>query len=158
MLHGTTLALAGRQPIEIRYEVTCDKSWRTIRAQVTLLRESRERSLELAVEGGRWYAQGREIREVRGSIDVDLGWSPSTNTLPIRRLHLRVRESSGPLTMAWVRFPELTVEPLAQEYLRLSRNRYRYRSRRGSFKAELEVDRDGLVVTYGDFWRRIRPV
>lgn len=155
MLRGTILALAGRQPVEVRYEVACDKAWRTTRAQITLLQESRERSLELAVESGRWYAQGREIRKVRGSIDVDLGWSPSTNTLPIQRLGLRVGESSGPLTMAWVRFPELTVEPLAQEYLRLSRRRYRYVSRKGSFRAELEVDRDGLVVTYGDFWRRI---
>ena len=154
-LRGTILAPAGREPVEVRYEVVCNKDWKTTGAHVTLLRGRRERSLELAVRKGRWYARGREIRRVRGSIDVDLGWSPSTNTLPIRRLGLRVGESSGPLTMAWVRFPELTVQPLAQEYRRLAPRRYLYGSRQGSFAAELEVDRDGLVVTYGDFWRRV---
>ncbi|WP_245468849.1 MULTISPECIES: putative glycolipid-binding domain-containing protein [unclassified Mesorhizobium] len=33
--------------------------------------------------------------------------------------------------------------------------RYLYESRVSDFGRELEIDRDGLVVSYPDFWRRI---
>ncbi|WP_245317925.1 MULTISPECIES: putative glycolipid-binding domain-containing protein [unclassified Mesorhizobium] len=32
--------------------------------------------------------------------------------------------------------------------------RYLYESRVSDFRRELEIDRDGLVVTYPDFWQR----
>ncbi len=92
---------------------------------------------------------------LRGCLDVDLSWSPSTNTLPIRRLGLEVGQASAALTAAWVRFPDLALIPLEQEYRRLSDRRYRYTSRGGAFTAEIDVDEHGLVVNYGDFWKRV---
>ena len=35
---------------------------------------------------------------------------------------------------AWVRFPDLTLQPLPQEYIRLADRQYRYSSRSGAFK------------------------
>jgi hypothetical protein len=154
-LRGTILTLSGQQPVEVRYEVACDAAWRTTQTHIALFERGRERSLDLVVEDDRWYQRGRENRAVRGCVDVDLGWSPSTNTLPIRRLKLKVGDSSGQLNMAWVRFPELEVELLPQEYRRLSKRRYRYASRRGSFTAEIQVDEAGLVVDYNGFWGRV---
>lgn len=61
---------------------------------------------------------------IQGCVDIDLGWTPSTNTLPIRRLQLGVGTSSGPITAAWVRFPELKLEPLPQEYRNLRRTTF----------------------------------
>jgi hypothetical protein len=58
------------------------------------------------------------------------------------------------MTAAWVRFPELALEPLPQEYGRLAERRYRYSSAGGRFVAELEVDEQGLVTTYGRIWAR----
>ncbi len=155
VLRGTILALGERRSDEVRYEVSCDSAWSTRRVDVTLFEAGVERSLRLSVEDGRWYESGRERETVRGCIDVDLGWSPSTNTLPIRRLNLAVGESSGPLTAAWVRFPELAIEPLPQEYRRLSERRYRYTSREGAFTAEIDVDEHGVVVDYQGVWQRV---
>ena len=112
-----------------------------------------ERSLRLAVKDGLWWVEGRPEATLRECVDVDLGWTPSTNTLPIRRLNLAVGESRA-VTAAWVRFPELTVERLPQEYRRLDERRYRYSSAGGRFVAELEVDEHGLVTTYGQIWTR----
>ncbi len=154
-LSGTVLAESEGATAEARYLVRCDSAWRTLATEVRLASRGAERRLELAVEEGRWLEGGREIASLRGCLDVDLSWSPSTNTLPIRRLALAVGEESGPLTAAWVRFPQLTVEPLPQEYARLAERRYRYSSRGGAFTAELEVDEEGLVVTYGDVWERV---
>jgi uncharacterized protein len=95
-----------------------------------------------------------EIPAVAGCLDVDLAFTPATNILPLRRLSLAVGESRE-MTAAWVRFPDLSVEPLAQRYTRLDERRVRYESRDGSFTAELEVDELGLVVRYKPLWERV---
>jgi uncharacterized protein len=95
-----------------------------------------------------------EIPAVAGCLDVDLAFTPATNILPLRRLGLAVGESRE-LTAAWVRFPDLSVEPLAQRYTRLDERRMRYESRGGSFTADLEVDELGLVVSYPPLWERV---
>jgi len=154
-LRGTILALEKHGPAQADYEILCDAAWYTRRADISLRDTVGERSLRLTVENGRWYENGNERQAVRGCIDIDLGWSPSTNTLPIRRLGLAVGEKSGIITAAWVRFPELTLEPLPQEYERLAERRYRYSSRGGGFTAELEVDEDGLVLDYQGIWQRV---
>ena len=158
ILVGTILAMDDHGPAEARYEVVCDAGWRTVQTQVSLRATTGERSVQLTARDGRWYVNGHEEVAVRGSVDVDLGWSPSTNTLPIRRLGLAGGRSSGPLVMAWIRFPELTIEPLPQEYQHLSERTYRYTSRSGTFAADLEVDDMGVVVNYEGIWRRVEPV
>jgi len=69
-------------------------------------------------------------------------------------LGLDIGQTSGEFIAAWVRFPELTLQPLPQEYLRLGDRKYRYSSRGGAFVAELLVDEHDLVLDYQDFWRR----
>jgi len=154
ILRGTVLTLDNHVPAEARYELVCDDRFRTRRAQVSVRTPAGERTLQIAAQDGRWFENGHENLAVKGAIDIDLGWSPSTNTLPIRRMNLAVGKSSGEFIAAWVRFPELVLEPLAQEYVRLTDRRYRYSSRGGAFTAELLVDGEGLVVDYQGFWQR----
>jgi hypothetical protein len=113
-----------------------------------------EHSLQLAVdEQQRWQLNGRDMAALAGCVDVDLGFSPSTNSLPIRRLKLAVGESAE-VAAAWLRFPSLEFRRLDQRYTRLAERRYRYESE-GGFVAELEVDEAGLVVDYPGGWRRV---
>jgi hypothetical protein len=95
-----------------------------------------------------------EPMALHGLTDVDLGITPATNTLPIRRLDPAIGESVA-VTAAWVRFPELTVESLPQTYTRLAERRYRYESAGGAFVAAIEVDDLGLVIAYEGGWRRV---
>ena len=158
ILTGTILTMdQDQQPVEARYEVACDAGWRTERVQVSVRDTAGERRLRLAVRRGRWWVNGHEVTIVRGCVDVDLGWSPSTNTLPIRRLGLPVGAGSGPLVMAWIRFPPLTIEPLPQAYEHTSERHYRYTSRGGAFAADIEVDDAGLVLDYEGVWQRVGP-
>ena len=55
---------------------------------------------------------------------------------------------------AWVKFSELTVQPLSQRYTRIAANTYHYESNTG-FSAEIVVDDLGLVTTYSGGWKRI---
>jgi hypothetical protein len=153
-LAGTVVAILDSHPAEVRYAVTCDVSWNTRVVSVGLTSGAVERSLELRTDDQqRWWKAQDELAGVRGCLDIDLGATPATNTLPIRRLELPIGRSAD-VTAAWVKFPDLTVQPLDQRYTRLSERRYRYESGGGSFQAEVEVDDLGLVTRYEGGWER----
>jgi hypothetical protein len=154
ILDGTVLGTTEREPFDVRYQVFCHENWATTEVVVTALTGTRLREIELVREGERWLVDAAETPELRGSTDIDLGFTPATNTLPIRRLGLKVGESSE-IRTAWVRFPELTAEPFPQRYTRLPGRRYLYESLTSDFKAELEVDEFGLVVDYRGVWERV---
>ena len=82
IFRGTILTLAGNATAEAKYEIVCDRSFRTRQANVSVRDATGERTLQIAAENGRWYENGRENQTVIGALDIDLGWSPSTNTLP----------------------------------------------------------------------------
>jgi hypothetical protein len=156
VFRGTILTLSHDAPAEMRYEIACDRSFRTKNAKISLVDASGEHTLKIDARDGRWFENGRENQVVNGAIDIDLGWSPSTNTLPLKRLKLEIGQSSGEFVAAWVRFPELTLQPLRQEYLRLGDRQYRYSSRGGAFVAKLTMDKDDLVMDYEGFWFRAK--
>jgi hypothetical protein len=145
-------------PWSAEYRVTFAPDWVTRLAEVSVQHPVGPRSLELRRnDSGQWFADDREIESCRGAVDVDLGVTPSTNTSAIRRLQLLVGRTAE-LTATWVRFPELTVEPLRQRYTRLSGRSYRYESLRENavvFQAVLEVDATGLVERYERFFERV---
>lgn len=155
-----------RAPVLIRYVLICDDDWSTRYVGVESVSAPTTRFVQLLVTGdGQWQARTlssplavntadfHELPKLAGVRDVAFGFSPLTNALPLRRLRPRVGRAIE-LTVAWLRFPELTVEPLRQRYTRLGEHRYRCESATG-FAAEFEVDEVGLVTAYGQMWERV---
>lgn len=164
---GTAFVAVDGAPARARYEIFLDKMWKTREAWLNVQSGAGqpERILRLAANSdGRWTIEWEPARTapdpsvdltaVHGLVDIDLGFTPATNTLPIRRLAPAIGETVD-VTAVWVRFPELSVQPLPQRYTRLSERHYRYESNDGAFVAALEVDELGLVVSYEGGWRRI---
>jgi hypothetical protein len=145
-------------PALVTYRVDADSEWRTRRADVTV--ESGEagdraatRHFTFEADGrGGWAVDGQPAGSLDGCLDVDLGFTPATNTLSIRRLQLGVGETRT-LPVAWLPFPELVVQRNEQSYTRLEPDRWLYRS--GDFSAELDVDADGYVLRYDDLWTAV---
>jgi hypothetical protein len=157
-LEGTAVAALAGQPVRAAYAVTCDEGWRTRRVLVSVADGLGKRALRLDVDAhGRWWRNGVEQPALAGLLDVDIGITPATNTLPIRRLALPVGAGHD-VTAAWVRVPDLVIEPLPQRYTRLDTRRHRYESDEGRFVAELEVDDLGLVVHYDNGWERVASI
>jgi hypothetical protein len=153
-LSGTIVTAENGKPMRVSYTVYCDRAWNTRSVRVALDHASTSRDLVLTVDDQhRWWHDGKELSEIAGCIDVDISLSPATNTLPIRRLSLAVGEERD-VVAAWIRFPDLVVEPLAQRYARTSERLYRYSSDGGAFTADIEVDAQGLVVRYPPAWER----
>ena len=150
-LVGTVLGAENGQPVRIEYRVFTDAAGATTAVHVRDLRGFETRTLVLDRNSkGSWSVDGKPARTLRGCSDVDLGCSPSTNTLPIRRLRLGIG-SSHTIKAAWVRFPELEVVKADQTYTRVDEFTYRYAS--GTFEGEISVDDDGLVTVY-EVWKR----
>jgi hypothetical protein len=153
ILDGTVMGTSNGEPIEVRYAVFCGESWTTSEVVIDAMIGTRIREIELVRDKGHWFVDANRSPELGEGEDVDLGFTPATNTLPIRRLGLDVG-ASAEILAAWVRFPELTVEPFPQRYTRLAERRYLYESLTSDFQAEVDVDDLGLVISYPGLWER----
>lgn len=153
VLNGWVVAAVDGTACAASYEVVADPGWVTRRVLIILASDS-DRTLTIDHDGeGGWSVDGVPRPDLFSCRDVDLGISPSTNTLPIRRLRTGVGDVVH-LDAAWVRFPQMTVEVLSQTYERIGDSSYRYSST--NFQRNLEVDDDGVVVRYGDdLWQAV---
>ena len=165
VLTGTVVTVNAGEPCSLTYALQCDRHWhaRELLLEVVRGSESEPFSLHLIGDGdGEWVRRRQEgeriafepLPEFTGCIDLDLGFTPATNTLPIRRLQLAVFAKTR-VTALWVEFPSFALKPLPQQYHRLAKERYRYDSYLHGFTALLEVDDLGLVTKYQDLWERV---
>jgi len=152
-LSGTAIFVHERSPCRLDYFVVCDSGWWTKSAHVSGVIGDREINLSVSVDAEqRWRLNGTECPAVAGCIDIDLGFSPSTNLLPIRRLSLNVGEEAE-VKAAWLPFPSLMFEVLPQVYRREGERTYRYESGGGAFVRVLEVNAVGFVTNYPGLWQ-----
>ena len=168
----------GTDPLVYRldYELATNTQFVTNALDVAATGEGWRRELSLRHDGsGEWTcgansdgdvelpAPGCDASVLRGALDCDLGRSPLTNVMPIRRLALDRRPVAEDLLMAWVSVPDLAVVPSAQRYEHVRRApdgssivRYVDRGEFSGFTAELALDADGFVVVYPELAERVR--
>lgn len=166
---GWTLG-AAPQPYTCRYTLTTDDRWVTTALEVQTEGAGWARSLRLtrrpqnagwkirATETGSLAASpaGAEYPETfNDALDVDLAFSPLTNTLPIRRLGLRGRPVGHQYTfpVAFVELPSLAVIANVQRYTVAGDGRIHYES--GDYRVEIRVDDDGYVLDYPGLATRV---
>ena len=101
--------------------------------------------------GARWTVNGVEQRETVSCVDVDLGFTPATNLIALRRLALRIGDQME-APAAYLRFPELTLERLDQSCQKLSATEYLYESPSFGYSGILQVNDYGAVIIYPDLW------
>ena len=109
------------------------------------------------VAGGAWDGSPPDLSD---ALDIDIQNSPLTNTMPILRHGLQ-HGGSGDFLMAFITTPSLRIEASPQRYEHVRRKKngsvVRYISRDGDFRAELEVDDEGLLVHYPRLAKRVEP-
>ncbi|MFC0602408.1 putative glycolipid-binding domain-containing protein [Streptomyces palmae] len=155
-LSGTGLRATGRvmglrpEPYWMAYELETGHGYVTRRLQVTAETAGGTRRLDLRRDGGTWTANDKPLPEVAGALDCDLGMSPLTNTMPVLRHQLHSGPGEHTFVMAWVSVPDLAVRPSRQTYTHVGLTergaRLHYASK--GFAGDIEVGRDGLVLTY----------
>jgi hypothetical protein len=150
-LSGSVSGAIDGTPFRIDYAIACGADWLTRSARITRWLGAARQQFDIGCDAGRWTIDGVAAPALDGATDIDLGFSPSTNTLPIRRLALAVGESAD-IRTAWLRFPDFDIVRGEQRYTRTAERLYRYES--GTYAADIAIDEAGLVTDY-DEWRRI---
>jgi hypothetical protein len=167
----------GSDPVLYRldYELAASADFITRALDVTASGQGWSRRVSLRHDGaGEWTCGARSEGDVdlsapgcdagvlRGALDCDLGRSPLTNVMPIRRRALDRRAAAEDFTMAWVSVPDLAVVRSAQRYEHVRRAadgssvvRYVDRGQFDGFTAELELDAEGFVVVYPELAERV---
>jgi hypothetical protein len=161
-------------PYRVDYSLDAGDGFVTRRCEVRAVGTGWSRRVELTHDGaGAWTCAaehegdvdlpppGVDAESLQGALDCDLGFSPLTNLMPIRRHGLHAHAGEADFVMAWVSVPDLEVFASAQRYEHVRTDdaaavvRFVDRGRFAGFTAELELDTDGLVLAYPDLARRI---
>ncbi len=144
-------------PVALDYVVDLSDDWATRTAIVTGSTPAGPVLLFVnAGTGGTWTFNGDPAPAVTGCVDFDLGFTPATNLLSIRRLELAVG-ARAEVTVAWL--PSLdapTLQPLRQVYHRITEDLYRYSCPDLPFDSTLRVDEAGFVLDYPPLWEELR--
>lgn len=151
VLRGTAVFIEDRIPGRLDFKIACNSKWETLSADV--LGWVAERKVKLRIEkgpGDTWAINGHSAPQVKGCVDIDLSFSPSTNLLPIRRLDLEIGQEAE-VRAAWLKFPEMDLQLLVQRFRRESKHSYFYASDNG-FSTRLEINAGGFVVNYPPLW------
>ncbi|ODN70049.1 putative glycolipid-binding domain-containing protein [Methylobrevis pamukkalensis] len=152
---GTLIAPPEDGGRAIGYRLAVDGDWRVVSFD---LDASDGTHIALRSNGaGRWSdGDGTPLPALNDALDIDLGGTPLTNLLPVRRLFGEGRRAAADLQVVYIEAATLAVSIQRQRYEPLRPGRlYRYVSLDTGFTADLPVDRHGLVVDYPGLWRRV---
>ena len=109
--------------------------------------------LELFSDGaGNWSDDRAEpLSALKGCVDIDIWPTPLTNSLPIWRASW-IDDAPQRFAMAWIDADEMTIRRSEQVYTQLDASHFRFQS--GDFDRVLQIDADGLVVSYPGLFER----
>lgn len=147
-LCGLAVFLEGGEVCQIRYEVLADPAFQTQKAAVAgWIGDTAVDVRVRATDNGVWIMNDAEQPSLAGCIDLDLGFTPATNFLSVRRLALRVGEETQ-VSAAYLAFPELRFEILPQRYKRISDTEYEYQAPTADYSGILAFSAPGVIASY----------
>jgi hypothetical protein len=167
--YGTALGLA-ELAYRIDYRVETSAGFATSSCEVHATGAGWSRRLVLRGHGaGHWEVDasatgpvamappGGASAMLAGALDIDIGYSPMTNTLPVRRLALPDAPAGEAydVVVAWIDVPSLVVQPMRQTYTALGADAARFSA--SGFSAELALDDLGLVTDYPELATAATP-
>ncbi|MCV3238527.1 putative glycolipid-binding domain-containing protein [Mesorhizobium sp. ZC-5] len=152
-LHGHAIFEHEGEPCSLAYAALCDKRWQARSACVRGFRGARDLSLEIERNiDDDWLLNGAVQPGLADLIDVDLGFTPATNLLALRRFDLAIGQDT-PAPAAYLAFPELKLIRLEQHYRRQSEAEYSYQGPMFGYDEVLQVAPVGFVTDYPNLWR-----
>jgi hypothetical protein len=147
-LSGAAVFWETPRACHFQYDVIADVAFRTKSAAVVGYLGKKAIDIRIRSAGtGRWRVDGTLIAAVAGCIDVDLGFTPATNLLALRRLALRVGQHAE-APAAYLEFPRLRFRKLPQRYERTGRTEYAYDAPSVGYTGTLQVSSLGAVIEY----------
>ena len=135
-----------------------DARWRVQSAVIERWNAKGHGILRLERSASGWRVNGEARPDLDGAEEPDLSVTPFCNTPPIRRLPQAVGERYT-LDTAFIDGPALTVARSRQQYARQGPRNVRYvdLGLSSGFEADLQVDANGMVISYEHLFERVSP-
>jgi hypothetical protein len=136
----------------ITYVLRLSPMWHV--RQFLLFRDLAEPDLWLGTDGsGRWgEMNGAHRQDIDGCLDLHLGCTPFTTSVPIRRLQLDIGDAAE-IPVATIDVETLGVVPARHRYERLSLRHWRHTDQH-HVVTEFDIDEFGLVCDLPNRFRR----
>lgn len=154
LLDGVSIWHDPAGPARLSYLIRCDADWRARSAH--LIGRVGETVLDLQIARGSdgiWGMNGKALSGSDSATDFDLGFTPATNTLVLRRLMHEGKEQDQQVAV-WLDESDWQPKLLTQSYRREADERWHFESARGDAQAALSVDHCGFVTDYPGFWKQ----
>jgi hypothetical protein len=156
VLDGTAVFRHVGAPARLAYRVVCDRGWTTRAGRVTGWLGVRPVELAIArAADGQWSLNGVPAPDLERCTDLDLGFTPATNLIPVRRLALGAGDAAN-APAAWLDVAAGTLRELSQRYERRSSTAYAYEAPGVGYAGLLEVTPEGFVRRYPGLWEAER--
>ena len=141
----STLSIGDDPAFAVGYEWQLDPEWRTVWLRLLVEGEEERTMLIERLGPESWQVDEQERPDLYGCDEIDLSISPFCNALALRQLG-----GPGELTALYVSFPDLTLQPSVQRYVKLSDRSYQYIDLgvASGFEARLDFDTNGFVTHY----------
>jgi hypothetical protein len=152
-LRGTAVFVDHAGPAHISYLVNCGRDWKCRAATLQGWIAHQQWDLEITrAANGEWQVNDESYGALNDVVDLDLGFTPATNLLHLRRHQLEIGEAAD-IPVAWIDLPQATLTYLPQRYERRSQTTYWYESPTAHYAALLEMAASGFVAEYPGLWR-----
>lgn len=151
-LEGTAVFSENGIPAMLRYRVVTDSAWCTTLGHIHGWLG--EQDIELRVtrtSDGTWMLNGSAVPGLGANVDLDLGFTPATNLLQLRRVNMQEGEVMD-LPVAWLDAACGTLTCLPQRYERRTATGYWYEAPTAGYSGLLEVRTSGFILRYPGLW------
>lgn len=153
LIEGSAAFRFEGETASLTYAVECDRGWRSRNGIVRGWAGPRTIDFKITrTSHGVWTMNDRNLNCLTGLLDLDLGFTPATNLLQLRRADLQIGQSLE-VPVAWLDISAGTLEMLDQRYERRSAAEFWYEAPRFHYSAVLRVNASGFVVHYPELWK-----
>lgn len=150
---GTAAFLQDSAVAGLSYRLNCDRNWHSRNATIEGWLGARSVSLQITCDK-QCQVNGLRREDLDGLVDIDLGFTPASNSNAIRRMQLAIGETASSEAI-WLDSSDWSVKRLPQTYRRLDEGRYHYASPLHGYQAILQVTPFGIVSDYPGLWRMV---
>ncbi len=155
-LRGSAVFHDERGPVTAIYEVALDGDFVTRSGSVHGFIGTEPYDHEVVRDEQGWLLDGRRVPGLAHLVDLDFGFTPSTNLQQLKRVGLDVGGTAD-IAVAWFDIGADTLVELPQRYERREADRYWYESPTSDYREMLELAETGFVTRYPDLWEADEP-
>jgi uncharacterized protein len=153
-LSGAAVFWEEERSCHFHYEVLTDALWRTRRASVAGYLGNRAVDVRIIRADNQWKVDSKALKIIADCVDVDLGFTPATNLIVLRRLSLKIGQRAE-APAAYLSFPGMRFVKLPQTYHRVGHAEYEYVAPTVGYAGTLKVAPSGAVIHYPGLFEKV---